>query len=104
MDLPDTIRFLWRNICQMRFQSRSELWIERCDQIVIILLLPRGRECIPWQIVEVPGVNEVYIRESKRDCAFGFRECCDEEVGTERDRSRNGRLYVVSNVWEEKGL
>lgn len=39
---------------------------------------------------------EIDIRESKGDGAFGFRERCNEEIGTEGHRGCNSRLQRVS--------
>lgn len=63
------------------FERVKEVGVERGDEVVVVLLFGRVGECLPGELVDVPCVVELDVRESQRDGAAALGEEGNEEVG-----------------------
>ena len=66
----------------MWLQGFDEIRIELGDEGEVRFLLLGRVEDLPGKVVDVPGVDEVDVRETERKCALGLRKGRDMEVGS----------------------
>jgi hypothetical protein len=87
----------------MRLQGGQKIWVQGRDQVVVVFLLVLGLESVPRQMINVPSVLQLYVREAQSDGTVGFGEKRDEEVGAEGNGSGYGGLDEV-NIKARRGI
>ena len=65
MDFLYVFGFVYRHAGEMGLNGGEEIRVEGRHEIVIVLLLVGALKYIPRQVVDVPGMREVYVREAE---------------------------------------
>jgi len=75
------IRLVRGNESDKWLHGANEVWIESSDIVVVEFLLTRSGEGSPGQIVNVPCVVQINVREDKANGALGLGQKADKKVG-----------------------
>ena len=97
MHLANVGGLVYRDIGEERLYGVNEFLVNLGDETVVALLFPWLLEDLPWELVDIPRMIEVDVREFQRNSSLGLGKRVDEQVRSQRDGGSNRSLAKRDN-------